>query len=174
MSWSSPRPRGTARNTEAVLNAVTDDDKTKNRAIVAYAVEPATSNKQEVEMMKRKMGVLAAMLVAGALFAAPMVAKADDAHHPAEAAAKDDSSKDTKADDAMGGQMMQMHKMSAEHQQVFKELLGMVKDTMAIVRDLSHKPTEEQKKQLDAMIKKLDDISKKHEDMMKKKQDMMK
>ena len=124
--------------------------------------------------MKRKMGILTAMLVVGALFAAPMVARADDTHHATEATAKDDSSKDKKADDAMGGQMMQMHKMSADHQQVFKEVLGMVKDTMAIVRDLNHKPSEEQKKQLDAMIKKLDDISKKHEDMMKKKQDMMK
>lgn len=125
-------------------------------------------------MMKGKMGLITAMLVVGALFAAPMFARADDAHHGAVAQAKDDSPKDTKADDAMGGQMMQMHKMSAEHQQVFKEVLGMVKDTMAIVRDLNHKPSEEQKKTLDAMIKKLDDISKKHEDMMKKKQEMMK
>src|SRR3989338_5449639 len=131
MSWNSPRPGVTARNTGAILNPVTDDDKTKNRAIVAYAIEPATSNKQDVEMMKRKMGILTAMLVVGALFAAPMFAKADDTHHATEATAKDDSSKDKKADDAMGGQMMQMHKMSAEHQQVFKEVLGMVKDTMA-------------------------------------------
>lgn len=125
-------------------------------------------------MMKRKMGLITAMLVVGALFAPPMFAKADDTHHATEATAKDDSSKEKKADDAMDGQMMRMHKMSAEHQQVFKEVLGMVKDTMAIVRDLNHKPSEEQKKTLDAMIKKLDDISKKHEDMMKKKQEMMK
>ncbi|MBI5238823.1 MAG: hypothetical protein HY887_10480 [Deltaproteobacteria bacterium] len=121
--------------------------------------------------MKRKMGLITAMLVAASLFASPMFAKADDTHHAAEAAAKDDGSKEKPAGD---GAMMQMHKMSAEHQQVFKEVLGVVKDTMAIVRDLNHKPTEEQKKQLDAMIKKLDDISKKHEDMMKKKQEMMK
>ena len=44
----------------------------------------------------------------------------------------------------------------AKHHAMKKEHMGMMREVMVILRDLNHKPTEEQKKRLNHYIEKLD------------------
>ena len=58
-------------------------------------------------------------------------------------------------------------KMAAHHESI-RQMMGMVRETMEIVRDLNHKPSAEDKKKLSAMIDRMDKIiamSKKMGDM---------
>lgn len=66
----------------------------------------------------------------------------------------------------MGKDRMGMKGM-AEHRKFTRDIIEMTKETMAILRDLSHKPTADQQKRLDELIKKADEMIKKHDEMMK-------
>ena len=48
--------------------------------------------------------------------------------------------------------------MMAAHHESIREMMEMVRETMAIVRDLSHKPTATDKKKLGEMIDRMDEI----------------
>ncbi len=56
-----------------------------------------------------------------------------------------------------------------KHHAMMRDMMGMLKETMAIVRDLSGAPTPAQKKRLDEMIKRMDEIMEMHKKMMKGK-----
>lgn len=64
--------------------------------------------------------------------------------------------------------------MMKEHQAMYQDVMGMMMETMGILKDLNHTPTAEQKKRLEEMMMKMDGMMKKHEEMMKKKEEMMK
>ncbi|MBI5599778.1 MAG: hypothetical protein HY890_08610 [Deltaproteobacteria bacterium] len=73
----------------------------------------------------------------------------------------------------MGDDMKGPHREDMiEHHRMTQDALRMLRETMVILRDLSHKPTAEERKKLDGMISRLDDMVKKHEEMMKRKKEM--
>lgn len=73
----------------------------------------------------------------------------------------------------MGGKKGVMMNNMTEHHQMMQDMMGMMKETMAVLKDLNHSPTAEQKTRLDEMINKMDGFMKKHEEMMKEKQEKM-
>ncbi len=48
--------------------------------------------------------------------------------------------------------------MMAAHHESIRQMMEMVRDTMAIVRDLNHKPSAADKKKLSTMIDRMDEI----------------
>ena len=60
-----------------------------------------------------------------------------------------------------------------EHQAMYQDAMGMLKETMMILKDLNHTPSADQKKKLDEMIMKMDGMMKKHQEMMKQKEERM-
>lgn len=74
----------------------------------------------------------------------------------------------------MGGKMMgsgmmgsgMMREKMMKHHAMMDDMMGMLKETMQILRNLSHKPDASQKKRLDEMIKKMDEMMKMHKEMM--------
>ncbi|WKZ33790.1 MAG: hypothetical protein QY316_05175 [Thermodesulfobacteriota bacterium] len=60
-----------------------------------------------------------------------------------------------------------------DRMQMHEDVLGMMKETMVILRDMNHKPTEAQQKRLDEMITKIDEMTARHRDMMEKKKEKM-
>lgn len=64
------------------------------------------------------------------------------------------------ADSKMGGPGM-------HEGQYMHEVMGMLKETMGILKGLNHKPTADEKKRLGEMINKLDGLTSKHNKMMK-------
>jgi len=48
-----------------------------------------------------------------------------------------------------------------------QDMMHMLSETMMILRDLNHRPTDKEKARLDDMIKQLDEMMKDHKDMMR-------
>lgn len=108
-------------------------------------------------------GVIVAVIMALAVFTV------------ADASARSDDMKGDKMDRGMMSEKM------AGHHMMTTEMMGMFKETLAIVRDMNHTPTAEQKKRLDEMIGRMDEMIKQHDEYMKnacdwkkKKMDRMK
>lgn len=140
-------------------------------------------------------GYIAAALLSATLLASPVLAE-EHSHDHTKAQATQDSGQQTQQDAQQQqegqqpppppqvpgekmtppgqGRMMTDSKMMMERHQTMQDILGMLKETMAVVRDMSHKPTAAQKKQLDENIKKLDGIMKQQDEMMKNMMEMMK
>ncbi len=70
--------------------------------------------------------------------------------------------------DKKDGHSMMMQGDMQEHHKMMTDMMGMIKDTMGIVKDLNHKPTAEQKEKLSDMIDNMEGIMKMHEEKMKK------
>ena len=75
-------------------------------------------------------------------------------------------------DGMMGSKKMYMHRMM-KHHKMMDNMMKMLKETMVILRDLSHRPTEAQKKKLEEMIEKMDKMIKMHNQMMMKMKQKM-
>ncbi len=82
-------------------------------------------------------------------------------------------------DDTDKGDHPDWRMMMHERQQMTQDVLGMMKETMAIIRNLNHKPSDAEKARLGEMMSKLDGFMEKekkrgqqHEEMMEKRQDM--
>jgi hypothetical protein len=103
----------------------------------------------------RKAGLIAASLLAATLASSPLLAQDQETTNPAPT---DHSTMGGAAEPGKYRDMMKRH----------EELMGMLKDTMTILRNLKHSPTADQKKKLDAMIARMDEMMKEHEHMMKK------
>lgn len=98
--------------------------------------------------MKRFAGLLFAVIIASSIAIAPAFAE-------------------------MKGGMMGGGMMMKEHHDMLNGMMGMMKETMGILKDLNHTPTADQKKKLEEMMKKMDDMVKKHDEMMKQKEERM-
>lgn len=97
--------------------------------------------------MKRLIGLFSAAIIISSLAIAPAFAQ-------------------------MKGGGMPMGDITERHQ-MMQDVMGMMKETMMILKDLNHTPTAEQKGKLDEMIKRMDGFMKKHEEMMKHKEEKM-
>ena len=73
--------------------------------------------------------------------------------------------------DGMMGQDGMMGSMMAEHQQMGQDMMGMLKETMSILKDMNHQPGAAQKQRLDEMMGRLDAMMEQHKSMMEKKQE---
>ena len=60
-----------------------------------------------------------------------------------------------------------------QYQSVTTELMSMLKETMAIIRNLDHTPTADEKRQLTDMMSRLDVMLKQQQDMMQNMQDQL-
>lgn len=74
--------------------------------------------------------------------------------------------RDGKMGDMPCSMMKKRHKMG-------HEMMGMLRETMSILKSIEHYPTDAQKKQLEKMIGRIDGMMSKHDSMMEKKKGMM-
>ncbi len=105
----------------------------------------------------KKAGLIAAAVLAATLASAPLLAQ--DGMNPMP---MDHSTMGGPAEPGKYGEMMMKRQKTTE------EMMGMMKETMTILRDLKHTPTAEQKEKLNDMIKRMDGMMKEHEETMKK------
>lgn len=66
------------------------------------------------------------------------------------------------------GQGMMDSKCMKEHHKMMHESMGMLKDTMSIMKEISHSPSKDQKKKLDEMMMRLGNMMQMHDEMMKR------
>ncbi len=71
-----------------------------------------------------------------------------------------------------GEKHMMMSKGMKKHHKMMNEVMGMMKESMVILKDFSHKPTSAQKQKLEEMISRMDEIMAKHEAMKEKCKEM--
>ncbi len=62
--------------------------------------------------------------------------------------------------------------MAKEHHEDMDNVLGMLTETMAIIRGLNHKPSSAEKKKLNEMISKIKDIQKRNNERRKQMDNM--
>jgi len=80
----------------------------------------------------------------------------------------------------MGGQMggmgmMTKDQMAKEHHQMLRGLLGMMKETIGVLKNMTHAPTAEDKRKLTEMMDRVDNMTKRideMDEMMKQKKEM--
>lgn len=76
-------------------------------------------------------------------------------------------------DDMTKGEQPAWRMMMHDRQQMTQDVLGMMKETMAIIRNLNHKPSDAEKARLDEMMSKLDVIMEKEKKMARSQEEMM-
>lgn len=108
----------------------------------------------------RKMNILAACALS--LFLAVGMAHAGDMEMPC--------GKGKKGMMSHGGGM----EMMKARQQMMTDMMGMLKETMAILKGINHKPSAAEREKLDAMIGRMDKMIAQHEEMHEKMHKKMK
>ncbi|MEJ2573626.1 MAG: hypothetical protein P8164_08595 [Gammaproteobacteria bacterium] len=58
--------------------------------------------------------------------------------------------------------------LEQQQQSVTEELMGMLKSTMTILRDMDHRPSPDEKRRLDAMISRLDTLMIRQKEIMRR------
>jgi len=79
----------------------------------------------------------------------------------------------TAADEAAGNRGSELRQMMHDRQQMTQDVLGMMKETMGIIRNLDQKPTGKEKQRLEEMMAKLEKIMKKEKEMAQHQDDIM-
>jgi len=79
----------------------------------------------------------------------------------------------TAADEAAGNRGSELRQMMHDRQQMTQDVLGMMKETMGIIRNLDQKPTGKEKQRLEEMMAKLEQIMKKEKEMAQHQDDIM-
>lgn len=64
--------------------------------------------------------------------------------------------------------------MMKARQQMMTDMMGMLRDTMAILKDLNHKPSSAEREKLAGMIQRMDEMMAQHEEMHEKMRKKMK
>src|SRR3569832_576233 len=79
----------------------------------------------------------------------------------------------TAADEAAGNRGSELRQMMHDRQQKTQDALGMMKETMGIIRNLDQKQTGKEKKRLEEMMTKLEQIMEKEKEMAQHQDDIM-
>ncbi len=105
----------------------------------------------------KKRGIFAATILAVTLVASPLLAQGGANSMPTDHSSMGGPVKPEKYGEKM-----------IKHDRTTEEMMGMLKETMIILRDIRHYPDPEQKAKLDSMIKRMDEMMKERKAMMKK------